>query len=209
MGCGKTWLFTTIDDKLRLEAKPKDRIATCHFSNAPASTDARAVICSLLSQLGLREKIHSALRALCDELEHTPLVATPTTQQLREALLKVLEPGGNDGTTFILVDAIDEIPFCTCPSQRAKIVTLLNTLAKSRISSLRMLMTSRPHGDLLNSFAGSGPAWKAYPIPDNKIQVDIERYVRAAVEQLAMDCGVNENSQERLIARLAGPKQTM
>jgi len=209
MGCGKTWLCTTIDEKLRLEANAADRVATCYFSNAPSTTNARSVTCSLLSQLGMGKKIHPAIRALQAELETTPLVHAPTSDQLEETLLAVLEPGDNEGETIILVDALDEIPFGTCRSQRASIARLLNSLAKSQAPGLRMLMTSRPHGDLLQSFTISHHVWKAYPIPDDKVQADIELYVRAAVENSAEEWKIDDTSQARLIASLAGKNQTM
>ena len=206
MGCGKTWLSTIVDEKLRHELNPKNLIANCYFSNAPATTDARAVICSLLSQLGMYRKVHPALHALCDKLKETPSVVTPTTQQLQDTLLKVLEPDGAGGTTFILVDALDEIPY---QGNRAGIPKLLNSLASSQYTSLRILMTSRPDGDLLRSFGGSQPGWRVFPIPADKLQADVELYVRAAVEELALEYGINENAQKGLIARLAGPGQTM
>lgn len=155
MGCGKTWLSTAVVEKLRYEAKPKDRIATCYFSNAPATIDTRSVTCSLLSQPGLRAKLHPALHVLHTEIAKRPLVIEPTTQQLQETLLKVLEPDGVEGTTFILVDAVDELAFSASHSQRIGIRKLLNTLTSSQAPGLRMLMTSRPHSDLLISFAGS------------------------------------------------------
>lgn len=209
MGCGKTWLSTTVDEKLRHEPNLKNRIATCYFSNAPATTDARAAICSLLSQLGMHGKIHSALHSLYDKLQKTPSVVTPTTQQLQETLLEVLEPDGSKGVTFLLVDALDEIPFQNRHKERAGIVRLLNTLASSQASTLRILMTSRPHDDLLRSFGCSPAGWRVFPIPAKMIQADVELYVRAAVEELALTCGLNKNSQERLIARMTGPGQTM
>jgi hypothetical protein len=209
MGCGKTWLSTTIGDKLRYEAKPNHRIAICYFSNAPSTTDARSVMCSLLSQLGMGKKIHPALHDLCERLEKTPSVVKPTTQQLQETLLEVLQPIDSEGATFILVDALDEVPFHNRHSERASVAKFLNTLASSQAPTLRVLMTSRPHEDLLRIFGGPQAGWAVFPIPADNIQADVKLYVRAAVKELAMEYGVNENSQERLIARLAGPEQTM
>jgi hypothetical protein len=209
MGCGKTWLSTTIDQTLRREAKPKDRVATCYFSNAPATTDTRSVICSLLSQLGMRGKLHPALHALQAELAKTPSVITPTLDQLQGTLLDVLKPDDTEGETIILVDALDEIPFSTFHNQRARITGLLNVLAKSQVPGLRMLMTSRAHGDLLRSLASSQSVWREYLIPDHEVQADIQRYVRAVVENSAEEWNIDQDSQSRLISRLAGPKQTM
>lgn len=107
------------------------------------------------------------------------------------------------------MDALDEIPFGTCHSQRASIAKLLNSLAKSQVPGLRMLMTSRPHGDLLQDFTRPHHVWKAYSIPNDKVQADIKLYVRAAVESFAGEWNIDANSQAKLIARLAGPKQTM
>jgi hypothetical protein len=209
MGCGKTWLCTAIDERLRLEANPKDRVATCYFSNSAATTDARSVMCSLLSQLGMGKRIHPALHELHVELAKTPAVAMPTTQQLQETLLKVLEPDGTDAKALILVDALDEIPFSTCQSQRVRIAGLLKTLAESQVPTLRMLMTSRPDGDLVNNFGGSRSTWREYPIPKDNIQADVELYVRAVIEQYAEEWKIDKTSQARLIDRLAGPEQTM
>lgn len=208
MGCGKTWLLTRIDDILRQGSK--NRVAACYFSNVAAAINARSVICSLLSQLGLREKIHPALHALVEELEKTPSVVTPTTQQLQETLLGVLGPDGLvECETFVLVDALDEIPFQSQHGERAKIAKLLNMLASSQDPSLHLLMTSRAHGDLVNSFGGPQAIWSASPIPADSIQAGIEFYVCSKIAQLAESVYINENDQKRLVTRLAGPGQTM
>ena len=108
---------------------------------------------SLLSQLGMRHKVHSALHGLCKELEDKPSVVTPTSQQLQDTLTKVLKSHDAEGETYILVDALDEIPFQTMHDERAKIAELLNTLVSSQTPRLHLLMTSRPHDDLIKSFA--------------------------------------------------------
>jgi hypothetical protein len=209
MGCGKTWLSTTVGEKLRHEPNTKNRFASCYFSNAAATIDTRSVICSLLSQLGMHGKLHPALHALHEELKKTPSVATPTTQQLRETLTKVLNPHDAEGETYILVDALDEIPFQTMHNDRAKIARLLNTLASSETPALHLLMTSRPHEDLVKSFTSQHAIWSAYPIPANHLQADIELYVRSNITQLAEGLDINATDQKRLITRLSGPKQTM
>lgn len=209
MGCGKTWLSTTIGHTLRREAKPKDRIAICYFSNASATISTQAVMYSLISQLGMREKIHPALHTLSERLKKTQSVDKPSTQQLQATLLEVLQPIDSEGATFILVDALDEVPFHNRHSERASVAKFLNTLASSQAPTPRVLMTSRPHEDLLRIFGDPQAGWAVFPIPADNNQADVKLYVRAAVKELAMEYGVNENSQERLIARLAGPKQTM
>jgi hypothetical protein len=155
------------------------------------------------------EKLHPALHALSRRLEKTPLVVAPTTQQLQETLLEVLEPGGSKGATFILVDALDEVPFHSRSGERAGIVRLLGTLASSQAPYLHILMTSRPHEDLLRSFGGLRSFWIANPIPAANIAADIELYVRSGITEIAGRVKINVNDQKRLIARLAGPEQTM
>jgi hypothetical protein len=157
----------------------------------------------------MRGKLHPALHALQAELAKTPSVITPTLDQLQGTLLDVLKPDDTEGETIILVDALDEIPFSTCHNQRARITGLLNVLAKSQVPGLRMLMTSRAHGDLLRSLASSQSVWREYLIPDHEVQADIQRYVRAVVENSAEEWNIDQDSQSRLISRLAGPKQTM
>lgn len=154
-------------------------------------------------------KLHPALLALHAEFTETPSATAPTTQQLQETLLEVLEQIDTESGTFILVDAPDEIPFDTRHIQKTQIAGLLNTLAKSQAPGLRMLMTSRPHGDLLKSFASTQSTWREHPIPEDMIQADIELYVRAAIENPAEEWNLDQSSQSRLLARLAGPKQTM
>jgi hypothetical protein len=204
MGCGKTWLSTTIGHTLRREAKPKDRIAICYFSNASATVSTQAVLYSLISQLGMRGGVHPALHELCEELEE------PTPQQLQDTLMKVLKPHDADGEIFILVDALDEIPFQTMHDERAKIARLLNTLASSpQTPNLHLLMTSRPHEDLVKSFGRPQTIWSAHPFPTDKLQADIELYVRSKITQLAEGLDIDVADQNRLIVRLSGPKQTM
>jgi hypothetical protein len=207
IGCGKTWLFTTVDEILR--QGQKSRVAACYFSNSAATIDTRSVICSLISQLGMRGKMHPALRALSEELTKTPYVSKPTTQQLHETLLKVLEPDGPECVTFVLVDALDEIPFQTQHDERAKIARLLNTLASSQTHNLRFFVTSRPHDDLVKSFGGPQAIWSAHPIPADKLEADIQLYVRSRITQLAEGLNISVTDQRKLTARLCGPKQTM
>ena len=164
---------------------------------------------SLLSQLGMRHKVHSALHGLCKELEDKPSVVTPTSQQLQDTLTKVLKSHDAEGETYILVDALDEIPFQTMHDERAKIAELLNTLVSSQTPRLHLLMTSRPHDDLIKSFAGPRAIWSARPIPTDNIQADIELYVRSNIGRLAKSLDISANDQRKLIDRLSGPKQTI
>jgi len=167
------------------------------------------MICSLLSQLGVREKVHPALHVLFDKLKKTPSVVKPTTSQLEATLLKVLAPDGPECETFVLVDALDEVPFRILHDERAKISKLLNTLASSQSPDLHLFMTSRAHEDLVKIFGGPQAAWRAFPIPADSIQADIETYVRSKIAHLAEGMNINQSDQKRLIARLAGPRQTM
>jgi hypothetical protein len=209
MGCGKTWLATTVDQQLRHEAKPKDRFAACYFSNASTTISTQSVMYSLISQLGMRGKLHPALHALCQDLKKKPSVVTPTTQQMKDILTKVLNPHDAEGGTYIIVDALDEIPFLAMHGERAKIARLFNTLASLQVPTLRVLMTSRPHEDLLTIFRGSQSIWRELKITVSFIQADIRLYVGAKITQLAEDLEIDEITQQRLIARLAGPEQTM
>ena len=113
------------------------------------------------------------------------------------------------GETYIIVDALDEIPFQTMHDGRAKIARLLNTLASLNAPTVRVLMTSRPHEDLLRVFGGSQSIWRELPIPASFIQADIRLCVGAKIRQLAEDLEIDEITQQKLIVRLAGPEQTM
>jgi len=105
--------------------------------------------------------VHSSLQVLYYEQHKTRPLIAPTTTQLQDTLLEVLSAGRDAVQTFLIFDALDEIPFGSRQDQRRSIVDLLNKLATASVANLHMIAMSRPHEDLRHSLLGG---WQSLPI---------------------------------------------
>jgi hypothetical protein len=215
MGCGKTWLCAKAHQDLcqvLSDAESSSVVAGCYLSNTAATTNVETITRSLLAQLGMRDEIHPSLSTLYNKTKSSENMhmLPPTADQFRQAFRCVIQSLRDEGVNiFLLVDALDEIPFGIHPKQRTDITDLLNQLASSKFPNLRLLVTCQPQTDLMESLSDQGGTWTKRAFPPDRVQSDIERFVRRTVVESSRAWSLDVVAQEKLIERLAGSQETM
>ncbi|KAJ3843635.1 ankyrin repeat-containing domain protein [Lentinula raphanica] len=111
-GSGKTVLITSIIKNLE-KVNDTSLVAYHYFdlrNNAGVQTTYRGLLLSLLSQLGTQDhQIHSALQSLHESSKHGLSYAKPTTAEVIDTLIKIIEDLIQKGHSIhIMIDALDE-----------------------------------------------------------------------------------------------------
>lgn len=218
VGCGKTILLKSIAEacRKRLEAEgdpgtavPEilaSRIITFFFSS---TTNARFGLNDLLRYLVAQLSLRSIPRALLElyrrSTESFPPERPNDNEKLIDVLISVLDGLKSSQIrsateVFVMLDGVDEIsPLSQC----RQITSFLNRIAALDKCNLRILITTRPL-ELTDPWRS---LWSQHTIPAYRVAEDIETYVRRVVLQDLSHIAVE--SQAKIIAKLAGPTQTM
>ncbi len=140
----------------------------------------------------LRGLLSSVLFQLCDQsdsyhdilstfyLKHRHGKQSPSDDELIQCLKDVLELPGQP-PVYLIIDALDECPnSSTMPSPREKVLTLVEQLVQSRLTKLRICVTSRPETDI--KVVLEPLTFHSISIHDERGQMeDIENYIRSVV----------------------------
>src|SRR6266851_1085823 len=140
----------------------------------------------------LRGLLSSVLFQLCDQsdsyhdilstfyLKHRHGKQSPSDDELIQCLKDVLELPGQP-PVYLIIDALDECPnSSTMPSPREKVLTLVEQLVQSRLTNLRICVTSRPETDI--KVVLEPLTFHSISIHDERGQMeDIENYIRSVV----------------------------
>ena len=108
-------------------------------------------LCNLLPSLLVQLSARSDAR--CDKLSqlyfaHDRGVEKPSDRAMAECLKQMLALEGK-GTTYIILDALDECPITSSiPSPREEVLDLVEDLIWLHLPNLRICVTSRPEPDI-------------------------------------------------------------
>jgi hypothetical protein len=82
---------------------------------------------------------------------------------------------------FLIIDALDECPnTCSIPSPREEVLALVEQLIDSRLTNLRICVTSRPETDIKAILEPL--AFRSVSIHDETGQIeDIENYIKSVI----------------------------
>ena len=136
----------------------------------------------------LRGLLSSLLFQLCDQSDsyhdilsnfystHRYGAQCPTEDELARCLQDLLKLPGQ-APVFLIIDALDECPnTSTMPSPREEVLTLVAQLIESRLTNLRICVTSRPETDI--KIILEPLAFRSVSIHDENGQMeDIENYI--------------------------------
>jgi hypothetical protein len=140
----------------------------------------------------LRGLLSSVLFQLCDQSDsyhdilcnfysiHCHGAQYPSKDGLLQCFKNLLELPGQ-APVYLIIDALDECPNTSAmPSPREEVLTLVEHLIASRLSNLRLCVTSRPETDIKTVLEPL--AFRSVSIHDERGQMeDIENYIRSVV----------------------------
>ena len=165
-----------------IEAMRKSGLASLAFHyydfREDEKKDRRGLLSSILVQLCHQSDNY------CDILskfytEHAGGCRLPSDDALLRCLMNILEYPG-EAPIFLIVDALDECPDTSLSSPREKVLMLVETLIHSRLSNLRLCITSRPESDI--KLAIEPLTFWSVSIHDESGQMrDIESYIKSVV----------------------------
>ena len=112
--------------------------------------------------------------------EHAKGSRDPSDDALSKCLMKLLKLPGL-APVYLIVDALDECPSTSAiPSPRDEVLNLIDELIKSKISNLRICVTSRTETDIKGVL--DPLIFRAVSLNDEKGQKkDIEDYIKSVV----------------------------
>jgi len=140
----------------------------------------------------LRGLLSSVLFQLCDQSDsyhdilsnfystHRHGTQTPSDDELLRCIKDLLEVPGQP-PVYLIIDALDECPNTSAmPSPREEVLTFVEQLIESRLTNLRLCVTSRPETDIKIVL---GPlTFRSISIHNESGQIkDIENYIRSVV----------------------------
>jgi len=136
--------------------------------------------------------LSSVLFQLCDQSDsYSDILSTfysthrygaqsPSDDELVQCLNDLLNLP-RQAPVYLIVDALDECPTSPLLSPREEVLTLLEDLINSHLSSLRICVTSRPEADIRPVL---GPlSFRSISLHDESGQnEDIENYIKSVVD---------------------------
>jgi hypothetical protein len=140
----------------------------------------------------VRGLLSSVLFQLCDQSDfyhdilshfystHRNGGQSPSEDELARCLRDLLELPGQV-PVFLIIDALDECPnTCSIPSPREEVLALVEQLIDSRLTNLRICVTSRPETDIKAILEPL--AFRSVSIHDETGQIeDIENYIKSVI----------------------------
>ena len=108
--------------------------------------DLRGLLSSILFQLCHQSHSYSAVLSTFYST-HYDGARSPSNDELVCCLKDLLNTPGQ-APVYLIVDALDECPNTSLPSDRDQVLTFLEDLVDSRFPNLRICVTSRPETDI-------------------------------------------------------------
>jgi hypothetical protein len=143
---------------------------------------------------GRRGLLSSVLFQLCDQSDsyhdilstfysiHRDGAQSPSNDELLRCLKDLLELPGQ-APIYLIIDALDESPNTSAmPSPREEVLMLVEELIESRLTNLRLCVTSRPEIDI--KIVLDPLTFRSISIHDESGQMeDIKNYIRSIVNK--------------------------
>jgi hypothetical protein len=142
--------------------------------------DLRGLLSSVLSQLcDQSDSYHNIISTLYSA--HRNGAQSPRLDELVQCLKDILEHPGQ-APVYLVVDALDECPnSSSLSSPREKVLMFVEDLINSKLSNLRICVTSRPEVDISRVLAPL--TLRSVSIHNERGQMeDIERYIKQNVD---------------------------
>jgi hypothetical protein len=141
--------------------------------------DLRGLVSSVLFQLSDQSDSYHDILSIFYSTHHDG-AESPSDDELVRCLKNLLELPGQ-APVYLIIDALDECPnTSTIPSPREEALTLVTQLMESKLTNLRICITSRPESDI--KIILEPLSFRSVSIHDERGQMeDIENYIRSVV----------------------------
>jgi hypothetical protein len=128
---------------------------------------------------------------------------SPSDDELSHCLKEVLELPGQ-APVYLIIDALDECPNTSAvPSPREKVLELLVQFIESRLTNLRVCITSRPETDI--KVVLEPLAFRSISIHDERGQLEeIENYIKSVINTDPKNQRWRHEDKQLVIDVLAG-----
>ncbi|KAH9975115.1 hypothetical protein BGW80DRAFT_1444668 [Lactifluus volemus] len=149
-GSGKSVLCSMIVEATKAISDAESSLTAYYYFDFrdTAKQDIRGLLTSLLTQLSTKsDRCGSILSHLYSR--HDSGSQQPGNDDLKQCLVEMLQLHDSP-TIYIIVDALDECPNTSgVEPPRAQVLKLVNELARLRLTTLRLCVTSRPEADII------------------------------------------------------------
>ncbi|CUS14574.1 unnamed protein product, partial [Tuber aestivum] len=188
-GCGKSVLSATVIKDVENLCESKDDHALAYFYFTFSDSEKQNLVNMLLSiigQLPKRPSERGLPREVVDLYKSTGAVRkSAEIKELKKVLSQIIK---GFGRTFIILDALDEVP----TRVRDSLLSLIGELkADHNAGSLSILVTSRPEADIVGSLEQLNGF--SISLQSSTIDPDIRTYIR---NSLASKDGIRKFPQE-------------
>ena len=140
--------------------------------------DLRGLLSSVLFQLGNLSYPYYSILSTFYSTYHNG-ARTPRNGELIQCLKDLLNLPGQ-APVYLIVDALDECPNTSLPSDRNEVLVLLEDLVDSKLPNLRICVTSRPETDIKPILEPL--TFRSVSLHDESGQKeDIENYIKSIV----------------------------
>ncbi|CUS08888.1 unnamed protein product, partial [Tuber aestivum] len=178
-GCGKSVLSATAIEDIEHLCETSNDHALAYFYFTFSDSEKQNLsnmLLSLIGQLPKRPSDRGLPGEIVDLYNSTKAVGKPAdTKALQDLLSQIIK--GFKKKTFIILDALDEVP----KSERKDLLSWLTKLtADHNPESLSILITSRPESDIVRSVQPL--ATFALPLQSKTIDPDIRFYIRNSLD---------------------------
>ena len=140
--------------------------------------DLRGLLSSFLFQLCNQSYSYYAILSTFYSTYHDG-ARSPSNDELIQCLKGLLDLPGQ-APVYLIIDALDECPNTSLPSQREQVLVLLEDLVDSQLPNLRICVTSRPETDIKRILEPL--TFRSISLHDESGQTkDIENYIKSIV----------------------------
>jgi len=141
--------------------------------------DLRGLLSSVLFQLCNQSYSYYAILSTFYSTYHDG-ARSPSNDELSRCLKDLLKLPGQ-APVYLIVDALDECPNTSLPSDRDEVLVLLEDLVDSKLPNLRICFTSRPEADI-QPILEPLTFRSVYLHDESGQKEDIENYIKSIVD---------------------------
>ena len=188
MGSGKTYLFSSILEEVRMrnlsnafEGKTPGenaRIVCYHYFSFQDSSRGQFDIClrATIAMLSSQSKDYGLLESLFMDCHRESIPEEPSIDDLQALILRLLRDLAESNQIFLLFDALDEVD----GAEQEEMLLYLLSLRDLHLPQLHILVTSRSEA-VIREYLQHAESWRSMVLTKEATYQDIELYVESSI----------------------------